>query len=70
MKFLIVPHTHKKKNKRRGAKMESNFIIIISETPEKLSLVTLVTNYHKLLILPLAVRPRWKFEKQKSVLNL
>ena len=29
----------------------------ISKTPEKFSLVTLVTNYHKLSLLPLVVRP-------------
>ena len=31
---------------------------------EKFSLVTLVTNYHKLSLLPLVVRPWRKFEKQ------
>ena len=36
---------HKTKN-RRGAKIQSNFITIIYETPEKLSLVTLVTSYN------------------------
>ena len=29
----------------------------ISKTPEKFSLVTLVTNYHKLSLLPLVIRP-------------
>ena len=43
-------------------------IIIISKAPEKLSLVTLVTNYYKLLPLPLVARPWSKFEKQE-VLN-
>ena len=60
MKFLNVLHTKpkqtKKKNKRRGAKIQSNFITIISKTPENLSLVTLVTNYLKLLLLPFVVR--------------
>ena len=41
----------------------------ISKTPEKFSLVTLGTNYHKLSLLPLVVRPWRKFEKQKLVLN-
>ena len=39
-------------------------MIIISKTPEKLSLVTVVSNYHKLLLLPLMIRPLWKFEKE------
>ena len=49
--------SHKAKNKRRDTKIKSYFIIVISETPEKLSLFTLVTNYHKLLLLPLVVKP-------------
>ena len=57
--------SHKKRE--RGAK-PSNFKNI-SKTPEKLSLVTLVTNNHKLSLLPLAVRPSRKFKKQKLVLN-
>ena len=43
MKLLTLPLTHTKK--------------IISKTSEKFSLVTLVTNYHKLSLLPLVVRP-------------
>ena len=42
--------------KERGAKTYSNFKNI-SKTPEKLSLVTLVTNYQKLSLLPLVVIP-------------
>ena len=49
--------SHKTNNKRRGAKMSSNFIIITSRSPEKLSLVTLATNHHKSLLLPLEFRP-------------
>ena len=41
-----------------------------SKIPERLSLVTLVTNYHKFSLLPLVVRPWRKFEKQKLMLNL
>ena len=41
----------------------------ISKTPEKFSLVTLGTNYHKLSLLPLVVRHWQTFEKQKLVLN-
>ena len=63
MKFLTLPHQKEKKKKKK-----SNFKNI-SKTPEKFSLVTLVTNYHKLSLLPLVVRPRQKFEKQKLVLN-
>ena len=47
--------------------MSSNFISIISRSPEKLSLVTLATNHHKSLLLPLEFRPWSKFEKQKSL---
>ena len=65
MKFLTLSHT----KKERVAKTYSNFKNI-SKTPENFSLVTLVTNYHKLSLLPLVVRPRRKFEKQKLVLYL
>ena len=47
---------HKAKNKRGEEKYLSNFIIIISKTLEKLTLVTLVTNYHRWLFLPFVVR--------------
>ena len=54
------------KNKRRGAKIQSKFMIILSKTPENLSLVKPVSNYHKLLLLPLVVKfPWWKFWKTK-----
>ena len=53
MKLLTLPLTHTKK--------------IISKTSEKFSLVTLVTNYHKLSLLPLVVRPWRKFVKQELV---
>ena len=56
--------SHKKKRERERSKTISNFKNI-----EKLSLVTLVTNFHKLLCLPLVLRPWRKFEKQKLVLN-
>ena len=56
MKLLTLPHA-KQKKKRREAKIKSYFIIVISKTPEKLSLFTPVTNYHKLLLLPLVVKP-------------
>ena len=52
MTFLTLPLI----KKERGAKTYSNFKNI-SKTPEKFSLVTLVTNYHKLSFLPLVVRP-------------
>ena len=52
MKFLTLSLT----KKERGAKTYSNFKSI-SKTPENFSLVTLVTNYHKLSLLPLVVRP-------------
>ena len=64
---------HKKKKKREREEQKhiqlvkhqfsNSWQIIIS------SLVTLVTNFHKLWLLPLAVRPWRKFEKQKLVLN-
>ena len=51
----ISNSTSHKKKRERVAKT-SNFKNI-SKTPEKFSLVTLVTNYHKLSLLPLVVRP-------------
>ena len=56
--------SHKKKRERERSKTISNFKNI-----EKLSLVTLVTNFHKSFCLPLVLRPWRKFEKQKLVLN-
>ena len=56
MKFFTLPCT-KQKSKRREIKTLSNFIISISKTPEKLSLVPLVINYHKLLFSPLVSDP-------------
>ena len=63
MKFLTLCIIKKSK---RGAKT-SNFKNTISKTPEKLSLVTLVTTYHK-LSLSLAVIADKNFLK-RSVLN-
>ena len=48
---------NKKKNKRKKQKHKTNFKIIISKTPEKLSLTTLITNYHKSLLLPFVITP-------------
>ena len=62
MKFL-TPLRTKQKTKKEEQKYNRNFIMMISKTPEKLA----VTNYHKLLLLPLVVRPWWIFDKQKSV---
>ena len=50
-------------------KRKKNFNKVIFKTPEKLPLVTVVTNYHKLSLLPLVVRTWRKFEKQILVLN-
>ena len=55
MKFVTLPLT--KKKEREENKNISNYKNINSKTPEKLSLVSLVTNFHKLLLLPLLVRP-------------
>ena len=44
------------KERERGEKTNSN-LKNISKTPEKFSLVTVVTNYHKLSLLPLVFRP-------------
>ena len=50
--------SHKKERERQGkSKNISNSKNINSKTPEKLTLVTLVTNFHKLLLLRLVVRP-------------
>ena len=62
--FNSTSHKTKRQKKRSKniilkkyiTKQQYNFIIIISKTDEKLSLVTLVTNYHKLLFLPLMVK--------------
>ena len=62
--------SHKKKIERERSKNISNFKNINSKTPEKLSLVLLVTDFHKLLLSPLVVRSWRRFEKQKLVLNL
>ena len=52
MKLLTLPLTKKKINKNRErSKNISNFKNINSKTPEKLLLVTLVNNFHKLLLL-------------------
>ena len=58
--------SHKKRE--RAAKTYSS-LKKISKTPEKVSRVTLVTNYHELSFLSLVVRPWRKSEKQKLVLN-
>ena len=64
IKYVTLPLT--KKQDMSKASTWSNFKRINSKTPEKLSLVTLVTNYHKLSLLPLLVRPCQKFEKQNK----
>ena len=76
IKFLTLHHKKNKiKNKKRergektNLQLQSNFRNINSKAPEKLSLVTLVTNYHKLSLLSLVVRPWQKFEKHKLVLS-
>ena len=68
MKYQTLPLTKKGRKKERGrererererksgAKTSSNFKNI-SKTPEKFSLVKLVTNYHKLSRVPIVVRP-------------
>ena len=63
IKFLTLPLTKKDRERERERervrerrKNMSNFKNFNSKTPEKLSLVTLVTNVHKLSLLPLAVR--------------
>ena len=52
----ISDSTSHKRKRKRGAKT-SNFKNTIFKTPKKLSVVILVTNYHKLSLLPLVVRP-------------
>ena len=52
IKFLTLPLT----KKERAAKTYSS-LKKISKTPEKVSRVTLVTNYHELSFLSLVVRP-------------
>ena len=64
----IYNSTSQKREWERGARTWSSFKNI-SKTYKMFSLVTPVTNYHKLSLLPLVVRPWQKFEKQKLVLN-
>ena len=45
-----------KRERERGEKTNST-LKNISKTPEKFSLVTVITNYHKLSLLPLVFRP-------------
>ena len=47
----------KKKQKKRKEEQKQYNFKNISKIPEKFSLVTLVTNYHKLSLLQLVVRP-------------
>ena len=56
--------SHTQKTSKTKTSNFKNF----SKTPE-FSLVTLVTNYHKLSLFLLVVRPWQKFEKQKLLLN-
>ena len=65
VRFLTLPLTQKK----RKQEQKHNPTPKTSKTSEKFSLVTLVTNYHKLSLLPLVVGPWRKFEKQKLRLN-
>ena len=58
----------REREREREEQKQSNFKNI-SKTPETFSLVTLVTNYHKLSLLPLVIKPWQKFEKQKLMLN-
>ena len=48
--------TEKEREREREEQKQSNFKNI-PITPEKNSVVTLVTNFHKLSLLPLVVRP-------------
>ena len=54
MKFLTLPLKGNKTKRTKKNKQTKN---IISKTSEKFSLVTVATNYHKLLLLPLVFRP-------------
>ena len=65
VRFLTLSLTQKK----RKQEQKHNPTPKTSKTSEKFSLVTLVTNYHKLSFLPLVVGPWRKFEKQKLRLN-
>ena len=61
MKFLTLPLTKKKREREKEEQKQSNIKL--------LKIAPLVTNYHKLSLLPLVVRLSHKFEKQKLVLN-
>ena len=66
---LIKYEEKKQREEKNHYPTSKTFLFSISKIPEKISLVTLVTNYHKLSLLPLVVRSWRKFEKQKLVLN-
>ena len=53
----FTSHQKKRKGEKERSKNITQLQKHISKTPEKFSLVTLVTNYHKLSLLPLVVRP-------------
>ena len=64
----ISNSTSHKKEREREAKTSN--LKNISKTPEKLSLVTLVTNYHKLSILLLLLEMSYIFIASTKVLNV
>ena len=53
MKFVTLPLTKKRAREQKHNPTSKTFLKLL----KKFSLVTLVTNYHKLSLLPLAVRP-------------
>ena len=53
---LIKYEEKKQREEKNHYPTSKTFLFSISKIPEKISLVTLVTNYHKLSLLPLVVR--------------
>ena len=69
MKFLTLTLTRKKKKKERERERSKNNPTSKKSVLKLLKIVTIVTDYHKLSLLPLVIRPSHKFEKQKMALN-
>ena len=63
--YLYLPQKNKAKEDEQKYHPSSKLSFL--KLLKKLSLVALVTNDPKLLLLSLAAKPWWKFEKQKSV---
>ena len=64
-KFLTLPLT--KKKREREEQKHNPILKTFLKFLKKFSIVTLVTNYHKLSLLPFVIRPWQKFENQNFI---